>query len=387
MALAVLGFLVGVAYWPGIMSAAVAPRWWLIGLGGALLLWRVRVEATLGHALGAAFLLWCGLTYLWSVSPNDTLGELVKLLALGAVFCVAAQARDLRRFYLALGLAVLVNLPISVAQAYFEVALWRSHVTGAFNETAGGFFHNKNMLAEFAMLALIPALFARDWWLVLPLALVLLVTQSVGVGLALVLVAVVQVALWARREAGYLGAALVLLAGVLLIGTLVWLDLFVLRPSRIEGYDSRLVMWQIAWANSGLLGWGLGSFAPLLPQFEWAHNEYLHLLFELGAPSLLIWALLFGAVGVADEPERSILLALLAAAAVSYPFHMPATAFVAAVVAGRVWGAHARLVELQPARRAPAAGGLCRGSGPSARSNLSGLGRGGVDVSARSQHP
>lgn len=386
MALAVLGFLVGVAYWPGIMSAATSPRWWLVGLGGALLLWRVRVEATLGHALGAAFLLWAGDSYLWSVAPNDTLGELVKWLALAAVFCVGCQVRDLRRFYLALGLAVLVNLPISVAQAYFDFSLWRSGVTHAFVETAGGFFHNKNMLAEFAMLALIPAVYARRWWLALPLAAVLLITQSIGVALALVVVAVLQLALYVRERAGYLGAALVLLGGAVLLLSLAWLDL-ALRPSRAEGYDARLIMWQIAWANSGLLGWGLGSYAPLLPQFEWAHNEYLHFLFELGLPSLLLWALLLGAVGVADEPERSILVALLAACAVSYPLHMPATAFVAAVVAGRVWGAHARLVELQPAGRASAASGLRFGARASAGRYLPGAGARGLDLPARSQHP
>lgn len=382
MALAVLTFLVAVAFVPLIASAATSPRWWVMALGAAVLIFAVRVRMTWTHWVGAAFVLGSAATLAWSPSPWDTAGAMVQLAILALVFCIAAEARTMTPVYAALAAGVTISAAMAVYQTWTGF-LWGA--SGYVGETYAGLFLNKNLLAEISLLALIPMLAQGRYWLAVGPFVGCLLPGARETAISLLCMAAAALIAWMAKLRGWKLAAMLTVLAVELGGFLVfaYLDLRAF-PSRLDGYDGRLVMWQVAWANTSWAGVGLGTFGPLMPQFEWAHNEFLHLSFEVGAVSVLLWVIVFYAMGVGDAVERSILAALVGSALVSYPLHMPATAFVAAVVAGHVCGVRGRLRAAQWRGRMAAGGSLPVGRRWGLPARLCRVGGGGLDVPAGS---
>ena len=100
------------------------------------------------------------------------------------------------------------------------------------------------------------------------------------------------------------------------------------------------------------LGNGIGSYWALYPKYathadtvasrmEYAHDEPLHFAFELGAGSLFLLALFVRSLSGRLELERMLLVAVFIEGLLSFPLHMPVTAFLAALLAGRLARARA----------------------------------------------
>ena len=190
------------AYWPGVFSPAMTPRWIALSLiAPALLLYRQQpVAVTRAHIAGLAFILWAALTTFCSESsPLDTLNALWQVAILGAIgFLLGSQTPSLRPFLLPLLLAWAsrVSFPGSPAAGWIDMP--------AIN-VPSGLFVNRIPMGEAAALVLIWLIAERLWWwTLLPLpALALSGARGAMLALGIGLVAM----LW-RRPSWLIGCLL-----------------------------------------------------------------------------------------------------------------------------------------------------------------------------------
>ena len=147
--LAALGFLVTIAYWPGISGAATSPRWIVMAGAAVMMLFLQPTRITLAHIAGGIFVLWSLLTFTWSLSPDDTVGMGLHLVLLGMVFCVASKKEDLRSVYIGVALGLVPSGFIAIAQWFGWDGLPQT-------ASPSGFFVNRNFYAE--VCALVPSM-------------------------------------------------------------------------------------------------------------------------------------------------------------------------------------------------------------------------------------
>lgn len=339
--LGVTAFLVGVAVWPWFIGFATTPRWAVLAVAVPLMCLDLRVRMTRGHALGLAFLGWATLSLAWSISTADAINELWKWLLLAGAFCVGAETEDLQGFWRGVGIAVAVSAAVVAAQlaGYSFVPQMAP---------PAGLFGNRIFLAEFAALALVGTV--NRSWLALPAVFVLGTATSVGAlfGVA----AVASVWLWRRSQL----AALIVPA--VIVTTIVAASP---RPAVETGFARHLAsaavrtaLWLDVAAQIVPLGHGVGSYyvaeAQSSPRQQaldlreaHAHSDPLELLFEFGLGCLPLAGLLVWALGAPVHRECLVLVVFIASSLVGFPLHNPATAFVAAVVAGHLCGARHRI--------------------------------------------
>lgn len=376
MMLALLTFMVCVAYLPGIPSAASAPRMWVIAMGAATLLMGVRrIRATPGHWLGVALIGYCAATTYWGFSTYDEVGAIAQLLFLAGVFCLGAEAKTLRPCYIALALGVSVSSVFAIAQT---VGL--EPIVTLPNAGAPGLFLNRDSQAELAAVSVIGLSGMITPLLAGPLIVLMLVTsRGAFLGLA------AGFASWLYFQ-GYVRPRHLItmaLAAALLVG----LDSYFV-PWRINSLDGRFEMWNWAAANMTWFGWGWGDFGTVFSAFDYAHNEFIQAAFELGVGSLLLWAVFAYALGGPLAIERSILIAILVEGVVGFPLHTPTTAFMAALVAGRLCGARYRVRLLEREIGAADGAGFCASEGWGASADcVRYAGAGGMDVPIQQGQP
>lgn len=365
--LVAFAFLVPVAYVPGLVSTATAGRWAVVAAAGAWALASGKVSmASPAHWLGAAFLAWCWATLQWSVSPLDTAGALLHVLALAAVFCWASQADDLEPVMIAFGVGMAVNFVFAIPQVMglFPVA----QVTGMPGtvdfRNAAGLMLNKSWLAQAGAVTLTwllangrRNLSIAEWrvWTLCAGGATAILPLTAGV-----LVALAVTWLWwawptLRARRGTPRACAVMTSAVCAIILACYVRFIVLgvppgageaEHGALQSVNNRLEFWQVLWANVGWLGYGLGTLPELMPQFGRAECDLLELAFETG----LVGAALFAGVMAyalgcpvpAARPVKAALVALLLASATSFPLHVPSTAFAAAILAGHLCGRRAR---------------------------------------------
>lgn len=361
--------LAAVAYVPGVGSASTVGRWTVLSVGAAAMitLWRERPLLGPGHVLGAALLLWGAASIIWSVSPNDTMGELWHWTVLAVLFLVASQHRSPSLVMVALVIGLCAGAPIVVAQM-----LGLEPVQNL--ATPSGLFLNRNVMGEVAACALVWTVAVaittnlRAWMLV-PVPL-LLSLSSGSRGALLACLCGGLYLFWSGRGRQWLSPALLSL--VLGIALVTWI-----RDPELGSVISRLDIWSMALSNIVPLGRGLETFGTLAPRYEFVHNDYIQLAFELGVGALAALALLCHSLssGRHAAAEGAALASLLGAALVSYPLHHPMGAAMVAVLAGLACGAADR------ARRAEHLLGVCgstrseyeRASGPDLRESDPGL--------------
>ena len=341
---------VGLAWLP-VLSGTSSPRWLaalLVG-GAALLLGPVRMSS--GHWLGLAAVAWAAATAAWSPFPHDVAGGLVPLAALAAAFVLGARDDlDLRPAWVVLGIAAGVNGAVAAAQLSGLDVLEATRVQAG---EPAGMMGNKNFLAHLAALSVAALLFQVGRSRVENVALAcsaatLAITTSRGAWLAL---AVAGAATRIRRErASWWLLTPLALAAVLLL----WADSQV-NPARLAGsLGARIDQWDWALTNWSWVGWGLGSYGSALP-WEHAQNELMEVGFESGVVGVVLVSV-FAVHLLRSEPsaEWAVLACFLVSSATSSVLHQPATAVVAAVVAGRISGSLDR-------RRLPGPGGGVHG--------------------------
>jgi hypothetical protein len=332
-ALPPLCFLLGIAFVPWFSSAAASPRWALLSVAVPILLLFIKLRQTPAHWAVLGLLIWSTLTLLWMEVPLDGLHGLWLLSILAGIFCIGAELKSLKPSMLGLAYGLALNVPFQIAQVYG----W----TG-FPQTAspGGLFLQTNVLGEALVLGVITSLFMRKWLLAAWLLLGMVMTHE-------------RTALLALMAAG---ATLALLREDLVSKPLMFavilamsLGLFVssMEKSGWLSMQERVASWKDTVAGLKLQGNGIGSYWSMFPKharhvdtaqvrMEYAHNEPLHYAFELGLGALFgLAALVYAALGRLDY-ERCLLVALIVQCMFAFPLHMPVTACVAALVAGRL---------------------------------------------------
>lgn len=284
-------------------------------------------------------------------------GLWISLILIG-VFCLGAEATadDIRRTLIAMSVAMTIMLPLLLAQ-------WLGWEGLPQTAPPGGLFLQTNLVGDTCAALAVACCCMRVWRLVPGLLLGLLMTRDrAGVvmllgGLAAYIVLCVRTWNW-RRMALTLAAAGVILSGMVLFT--------IQKAQTLTTMDSfRIAIWRDAADGLTLKGNGIGSFWTASPKTasrqdhlkersEYAHSEPLHYAFELGVGVLpLLAALLWLAGGMSEKTaaESAVLVALLAGSVFAFPFHMPVTGFVAALVAGRLAGCRRVFRDIKRMRR------------------------------------
>lgn len=314
MLLAALGFLVSVAYWPGISGAATTSRWIVLGLVPLALMFCGTIRITAAHIAGSLLVGWALLTYVWSASPDDTIDAGLKLLLIASAFYFGSLQDNLRPLYA----GAAAGLAISAAFAIAQLLGWHGLPEIA---SPSGLFANRNFYAETSAIILVALISERMWWW-LPCALPgVLLTGARGAWLALIVP---------------------FIRGRMMVALLIVAIAIVAIPLRQNGWNTvkeRLLSWQAVVPQIGPFGNGLGSFretAPNAPgyRFEHPHNEFIELGFETGWVGLALFGLFFLTLIGERSTEGLVLIALLVEAMFEFPFHEPAVAFIGAIAAG-----------------------------------------------------
>jgi hypothetical protein len=335
----VLGFLTASAFWPGLISAATAPRWAVMAAVSPLLLrpnpalLRPIFVATLGVWLGyAALSVW------WAPDSLTALHELIHLTILAVIAILATGLARLDGLLTGLSIGVALSGIICAVQF-----LGWSPVEQAVGPA--GLFYNRAILGETAAPLLVWCLLTRRGWLAIPLGVALLLCQS-RVGLAVA--GVVLLACYPRRV---LLAALV----IAVYAGIGWaLDVLPVDIGKLYSAIQRLAIWRVTLTALPLEGHGIGAFSAHFPHWEYAHSDVLQSLYELGLATvapLVLGVLAFEAPG--GRAEKATLAVVALEACVSFPLHMPATGFIFAVLTGWLGCRRPHLRDVYDARRDP----------------------------------
>lgn len=323
----VCGFLIGVAYLPGILSAASMPRWWAVSIGIPVLcrLDPIDLRPAIRWAL-FVMIGWGAVLAARSPVPLLSFFDLYTFTLL-ALAMVAGASNHADGIIVGILWGCAVSSAISIIQA-------AGIDTGAIGITEtsspSGLFQNREVLAETAAPLLVWAIVARRWvgatMMVIPL---LLCSSRVAVFAACVGL------LWAWRVPPFMRVVVGISAIAAGLGSIV-----LLGADKMASALSRLVLWgsstmSLSWAGRGP-GWWAETHPPGLTEF--AHSDVLQAGTELGLASVGLWVIMYSAWSNADG-DRAMRAAFVAGAvecAVSFPLHTPAAGFLIAVLAGHL---------------------------------------------------
>lgn len=324
----IFGFLLAICFNPYIYAAATQPRWALLAIAlPVLIALKPPSHFTILHAIGLCLIAWTALTLTWTANVSDGFGSFVQLLIVAMSFVLGART-DLRDTFKGLAIGLVASSVIVILNLKYS---------GIVSIGREGLFGNRNMLAEAAVLTALGCLAYRLWWYVpglLPAIFITPFSRGAVIGLAAGLVVLYGKRAWARSRAACIAiAVLVCIAAV--YGAIV----------RTESITERYWIYSDTLKGLTLFGNGIGSYYTLFPYLtsNWdmaeirpdhAHNDILEMVFELGIGAIFYLALIALAYRMAAVPERTVLLAFLCVGCLSFPWHIPTTAFIAALVIG-----------------------------------------------------
>lgn len=321
------------AYMPGVIGLVSITSWAVMWLVMPMLLLKCKIEITLIHILGIAFLSYAALSLLWS--PHGML-ELMQLLALASVFVWGSTLKDLKNVTIGLS----IGLAVSSVLAIFQFLGIETFVYTYGGAKPSGLFVNPNVYSEISAMVLLLILINKLWWyipVVIPGLMVSSRAVILGLGVSLAIMT------WAKSK---------MLSIAILISS--WfLAYFITFPSQVinvvnntASVFQRLYVWQDMLAGFTIFGNGVGSFVYKFPEHnrhidgsvtlvEYAHNDLLQLFFELGIgaiPLIAIVALLL----MVKNDYKSALIFFIIIGIFGFPLHMPITAFMFALVAAQL---------------------------------------------------
>lgn len=361
--LAVAAFVVAAVFVPGILGMAWSPRWWAVAVLVPLLtnvdprdLWRpVRLCLLAGFA-------WAAFSIAWSPEPQHALLDLYFVALLTLTMAAAAGTDDLEPVLAAFGWGVAVSSALAVGQALG----WHPLPGPA---APAGTFLNPEVLAELAApMAAWAAFKGRGALAAAMVVPVILCGSRIAPAAALIGLA-----------AGWRGAPAFRFAAVGAIFGGALLAVAFAAPDKLASGASRIILWISATHSVAPLGRGLGWWVAAHPGpiERFAHSDLLQAVVELGAGAALFLAvpiLLIKRWAAAEPGERAACAAIAFESIVSFPLHLPASGFLACVLAGG-------LARARPAvRLAEHAGGADAGDGVRRPAPLGGaMGPGGHD--------
>lgn len=322
-----LAFLVTVAYIPGWTGAAIPTGWAFMSVTLPWANWK-RIDMTLFHWLGLAFLTYACVSVAWAPRTDDAINELWHWTVIGLAFVLGARLKDLRGFWKGMAIGVTVSSMIAIAQ-------WFAGPTHQFLPNSNwakppGLFYNDAVAGAVAAIVIVGLVSELMWkWVpgCLPL---LLLSQSRGAWVALIgtAAAVLMNSLISWRDR-------IFFAGMLLLPALLWWYYF------HGGSDPiRWVIWQAIGTHLNWSGSGAGSTMSIflltnqIFHIEHAHNDYLQLIFEYGigtVPLILFAYLLLEHRHATTWPAYVCCLIL---SVYFWTLESPVTAFPFAIVAG-----------------------------------------------------
>lgn len=313
-----LGFAVSTAYWPGMISPAFVPRWGVIAIGVPLV--SSMDPRTLPETIRwlMVFLLsLAGMSLM--ISPDRLSGyyEMMLILIVTAVFIAGAGLDSMDDVMAGLGYGLSASALIAAASP----------------SPAVGLFQNSEVFAEFGALVFVWAI-ARPRLIIAAISLVPIVLCVSRIAILTAAIGVLF-AFWPRSV-----ASRILIIAALVLASVAMLFAFGMGKS--ISADHRLVLWGTAILTiiNHPFGAGLGWFQAAMPQETFAHSDVLQVIAELGVGAVVV--LFIPAIAVlsrrGNNAERALFLAVCFQATVSFPLHLPATAFVAALVAGYLVG-------------------------------------------------
>lgn len=309
MIVGVFSFLLSVLFIPGLSGAATTPRWALAAVMLPLLLRPVKL--TTAHLCGLVFIWYAAISVTWS-HPYDGLNGLFQLVVAAEAFWLGSQLKDLKPVAIGFGLGMWVSSAVMLCG--IPVPSSTEHA---------GLFSNSNVMGEIAALSLVAALSCRLWWLIPGILPALWLAHSRGAFAALACVGLAWV--WGRSRVWAVFGAL---AG---LGALVYL-------SHGSSATDRMNMWSAVLPHLTILGHGLGSLYTLLPLYmpgvdslnirtDHLHNDWLEYVFETGAGSIFLFAVVI--------LSRSFIVGAFAVEALfGFPMHTATTVVLGSIAAG-----------------------------------------------------
>lgn len=319
--LAALAFIVSVVYVPTIFSAPYMPRWWALAIGLPLLC--ILIPRNIDRVIGSLLFLgvaWASLQFLYIEDAFNAILPFYFLIISALVFVAASNVSNITPVLIAFGWGVGLSSIVSGLQ-YF--GLYK--LLGA---AYGGFFYNTEVLAEIAAPLFVWAIVSKRWVLALVLSVALAVSQS-RIGIMAACLGLVWV--YGPRSLVYraIGAVALLLGAFLAI---------TLLSGKFGSIDHRLTLWIAAIYSITFFGNGLGWWKAAHPFGfeEFVHSDLLQFLVELGIGGVFFIAIpvLIFANGIRDKALAGCFLVLCFESVVSFPTHVPATAFLLFCVAG-----------------------------------------------------
>jgi hypothetical protein len=267
----------------------------------------------------------------WTVNLSDGLNEFIQFAILTLAFVYGARLQSPER--------VFIGLAVGVSASSLIVLFHRQGITAQpiVSTLIEGLFGNRNILAETATLTLIGCIGYRLWWFI-PGLLPAILIQPFERASFIALIVAGGSWLWSKSKAA---AAVCILLAV----ASAW------AASQVHLYSastSELVqLWRETLSGITLFGHGLGSYYTDFPYYsmmdiaqtrpEHAHNDILELAFETGIVGACLYCVFIAtALGMADGVSRSVLAAFVTFGMFAFPWHIPTSGFIAALMLGNI---------------------------------------------------
>lgn len=323
-----LSLILTIFYIPGILGATIPTGWLLLIIVMPLLLWYCDIELNNINLLGFLFLSYAFISLFWTTNFSIGLFILAQLLSVSCAFILGQNLNSLDNIFKGLAIGLGVSDIVAILQKYFNLDL----IFTTYNKVAG-LFVNPNIYSEVSAIILI-ALITLKLWRYIPLAIpgLLLVPSRNAL-----LVAGLFIFFISYKYNKKLAFGLACICS--LIGFLIFKDNF-----NITSLYERLDLWKDTIAGFKFFGNGIGSFEITFPlnathidtaiaRPRFAHNDLLHLIFELGVGAVFVGMLVIEVLKIKRQ-ERLILYAIGIISLFSFPFHVPVLAFIGCIVAG-----------------------------------------------------
>lgn len=320
--LGIWAFLVTVAFIPGLMSAAIVGRLAIIAIGIPVvgkISFRFPAAIQIALAMGMA---WAAASLIITPDRLDGSFQFFIAIVLIGVMGIASQVETLDDALTGMCLGV------GVSSLFCLSALTGHRLVDQGSSGYAGLFYNSEILTELSAVLLVWAVVSRRPILVVMTVLPLLVNAS-RISIAAAVVALVY-AYWPKS---WTGRSLLCLPLIAAAGTVLFITS---EGARFGGAAQRAVMWLATAMAITPAGYGIGWYRASHLTEEFAHSDILQALAELGIGALCfavvpVYALLMNR---GDHAERAAFVVVCIELAVSFPLHVPANAFLAALLAG-----------------------------------------------------
>lgn len=315
------GFCVAVAFVPGIMSAAYSGRWAVIALGIPLMgPINFQFIRPVQIALGLSFV-WGAVSMLVALDIHGAQFDMILMVLMIGVMSAAAQMESLDNILTGLCWGV------GVSSVFCAIAIVDHPLVEQGSLKYAGLFYNSEVLTELAAPLFVWAMISRKFDMVAATILPLIVNgQRIAVlaaGIAL---------LYGYRRIGWK-----YILGIVVLMAVALTAVMASRADNIFGsIAQRIVIWLETIMAFTPMGHGVGWFRAVHPESEFAHSDVIQAIAEFG-----IGAALFAVIPImisfrnrGSNAERACFVAICIEGILSFPLHVPASAFLIAVVSG-----------------------------------------------------